>query len=308
MIVLNVTPRKTRLYGDFEQYRKHLRQLRGDLLKQEACLTARAALKFAPPLVEGGGKGDTAAAGRTGMEAVAADIKSIFAIPGSTLSSVFAGSRASKSHFAKWRQKSSPKTGTSVIKDIHSDEIEDRAWQYAKNLYGNREGRHMTPSSLAEMAKLHRAERRKGVVRRTGGPSDQVRRYPHIARQALINKYIKLRQRAVGKLKAGWWGIINAHGRNLTISGRTADAGAKGLPGYITRHRMNTGSMRVVNSPNAGRITIRNDIGDNDGAGMKADTVIMVTSYRQMQVASRPPQRHINRFVRNWNTNQRAGA
>ncbi len=308
MISLNLVPKKTLIYGDFRDYRRYLRTLRGDLLKQEACLTARAALKFAPPLVEGGGKGDTAAAGRAGAEAVAADIKSIFATPGSTLSSVFSGSRASRANFIKWRQKEAPKNGTSLLRSLHSDDDEERAWDASRAIYSNRQGRHHTADNIGQMAKMHRAERRKGVVRRTGGPSHDVRRYPHIVRQALLNKYIKLRQKAVGKLKAGWWKIINTYGRNLTIFGRTADAGAKGLPSYITRHSLNTGTLLSIDTDRVGRITIRNEIGDADGAGMRADTTVFVLNYRRNQIASRPPQRHINRLVRNWNNSQRPGA
>jgi hypothetical protein len=315
VIALNLVPRKTRILGDFAEFKSYLRTLRGDLLKQEACLTARAAIKFTPPVIgtrdgkprTGGGEGDKARGGEWGMRAVDKDIRSIFAPPGSTLSSIFAGNRYSRSHFAAWRSKNAPKNGPEFFQTLHSAD-EDKSWEQAKNLYAGKPTRHKTADNIGQMATLHRKERRKGIIVRAGGPSPEVRAYPHIVKNALINKYIKLRQRAVGKMKAGWWKILNTYGRNLTIFGRTVNSGIKGLPAYITRHNMNTGSMLTVNTDRFGRIVITNSIGDAEGASMNNATAAFVIRYRQDQIAQRPPQVYVNRLVRNWNRMNRPSA
>lgn len=309
MITFGIRVKENRVKGDLGKFRQYLHKMTGDLLKQEACLTARAALKYAPPLVAGGGKGDTAAAGKMGVRAIDKDVRAIFAAPGSTLQSVFKGGRSGNlADFISWKEKPLRAVSSTLLKAIHEDGDVNRAFRRAQNLYVGKEDRSQKVDNLATMATLHNQERKNGRVVREGRPSKEVKRYPHIAKEALIKRYVKLRALEVGKLKSGWWRVIDTHGRNLNIFGRTVDAGAKGLPKYVTRHQ-GPGTLSLVPAGgNSQKVTIRNLIGDADGAGLRTNTQGLVIAHRLGAISKRPYQKYANRLVNNWNALQRPNA
>lgn len=307
MITFGIKVKENKIKGDLAKFRRYLDTLTGDLLKQEACLTARMALKLTPPMVGSGGKGDTAAAGKMGERAIDKDVGSIFAAPHATLGGVFSQKAGARARFARWRSLANPKLTTTLMQDFFTDPSEDNAFRKAENLFKNKEPRNVKVNNVGQASGLHRAQRRKGRVTKFKGPSDNVKKYPHLMKESLIKKYVGLRARAVGKLKSGWWDIINRYGRNLVIFGRTVDAGAKGLPKYITRHRFNNGSLLITNG-NSKRAIIRNAMGDAEGAAQERGTHAAVISARLKALARRPYQKYANRIVRNWNNKQSPNA
>lgn len=301
MITFAIRARENRVRGDLVKFRTYLNTITGTLLKQEACLTARAALKYAPPLVASGGQGDTAAAAKMGERAIDKDVRAIFAAPGSTLQSVFKGGRSGNlEDFINWRKKPLRAVSSTILKKIHEDSDTQRAFEKAQRLYVGKEDKSTKVASMGAMSTIHRQQRKNGRVVREGRPSKEVKRNPFIVREALIKKYVKLRSLAVGKLKSGWWDIISTHGTGLVIFGRTVDAGAKGLPKYIKRHKSN-GALSANLIGHSKKVTIVNQIGDNDGAGMRTKTVALVIGDRLKAIAKRPYQVYANRIVRNWN-------
>lgn len=301
MIEFTVKVDDKRVKGDLRGFRLFLDKLVNDVMKQEACLTARAALKYAPPLVIGGGKGDTAAAGKMGERAIDKDVRAIFAPPGATLPAVFAKGTASgaKAAFVKWRSKPY-RGGSTLLTKIHTDPDESRAFAKANNLFGGKPSRSKEINNTGQMRVIHEGQRKNGRVVREGRPSREIKRYPYIVKDALIKRYVKERAKMVGQLKSGWWEIISKHGRGLVIMGRTVDAGAKGLPKYITRHSGN-GILAAALGGSSKRITITNSIGDNDGAGLRTKTLALVLAHRTAAIAKRPYQYYADRMVRNWN-------
>jgi hypothetical protein len=306
MITFGIRVKENKVKGDLGKFRTYLGKLTGDLLTQEACLTARAALKYAPPLVRTGGKGDTAEAGRMGIRAIDKDVKAIFATPGCTLGSIFIDGDHARSfkRFLDWRQRPLAASSSTLMSKLHGDDDVRRAYQRASNLYANKPNRSKYVTSVAEMVSLHNQERKNGRVVREGRPSAQVKRYPHIvANPVILKKYIALRALQVGKLKSGWWQIIYTYGKNLNIFGRIVDAGAKGLPKYITRHSGNGALVKAFGGLSK-KVSIKNELGDADGAGMRAKTFSLVLRHRQAAIAKRPYQQYANRIVRNWNNGQ----
>lgn len=308
MITFSVRVKENRVKGDMSAFRRYVGEVTANLTKQEACLTARAALKYAPPLVPTGGQGDTAQAGKMGERAIDKDVRAIFAPPGSTLQSVFKrNGNGSMEDFISWRAKPLRAASSTLLMKIHQDEDVDRAFNRAQRLYSGTEDRSKKLDNMGAMSTIHKQQRKNGRVVREGRPSKEIKRYPFIVKEALIKKYIKLRSRAIGKLKSGWWHIISKYGSGINIFGRIVDAGAKGLPKYITRH-IGPGNLTLAKGGNSYRVRITNQIGDADGAGLRAKTYKLVVAHRQGAISKRPYQVYANRLVRNWNTKQRPSA
>jgi hypothetical protein len=308
MVTFAIRVRENKVRGDLGKFRAYLGKLTGDLLTQEACLTARMALKLSPPMLGGGGQGDTAAAGKMGARAIDKDVRSIFADGKATLGGVFHQKAGSRARFMSWRSLNNPKLSSTLLQDLFTDPDQDKAYAKASSLFANKLPRNTIVENIGAASSIHRKERRRGRVVNMRGPSDEVRKYPAIMKEATIKKYIALRQKVVGKLKSGWYDIINTHGRNLNIFGRLVDAGSKGLPKYITTQRFRNGVMSKAFSGNSKRISIRNAYGDAEGAASERGTYGAVIRGRLMALAKRPYQVYANRIVRNWNTNQRPGA
>lgn len=308
MITFGVRVKESRIKGDLGQFRQYLGKLTGDLLTQEACLTARAALKYSPPMVAGGGKGDTAEAGKMGERAIDKDVKAIFAPPHATLSGVFYQKAGSRARFARWRSLASPKLKSTWLQDIFTDPDEDRSYNRAMMKLGLEPPRNKVAESMGQASTYHKRQRYKGRVTKFFRPDEQTKKHPVVIKEATLNKYIKLRQKVVGKLKSGWWDIINTHGRNLVIFGRTVDAGAKGLPKYITGQRFKNGQLTRNNAGHSKRVLIRNLFGDAEGAADERGTFQEVLKHRMAAINKRPYQVYANRIVRNWNSNQRPSA
>ena len=308
MVTFSIRVRENRVKGDLSAFRRYVGEVTESLTKQEACLTARAALKYAPPLVPTGGQGDKAQAGKMGERAIDKDVRAIFAPPGSTLQSVFKrNGSGSMEDFISWREKPLRAASSTLLMKIHQDENVDRAFDRAQRLYAGKEDRSKKLDNMGAMSTIHKSQRKNGRVVREGRPSKEIKRYPFIVKEALIRKYVRLRARAVGKLKSGWWHIISKYGSGLVIFGRTVDAGAKGLPKYITRHT-GPGHLALSKGGNSYRVRITNQIGDADGAGLRTKTYNLVVSHRAAAIAKRPYQVYANRLVRNWNLNNRPSA
>lgn len=303
MVTFSIRVKENKVKGDLAKFRTYLGKLTGDLLVQEACLTARMALKLTPPMVGGGGQGDTAAAGKMGARAIDKDVRSIFADGKATLAGVFHQKAGSRSRFASWRSLTSPKLSSTLLQDLFTDPDQDKAYAKASSLFANKLPRNAIVDSLGGASTIHRRERKRGRVVSMNGPSEEIRKYPAIMKEAMIKKYIALRQRVVGKLKSGWFDIINTHGRGLVIFGRTVDSGQKGLPKYITSQRFRNGVLTKAFSGHSKRIIIKNSYGDAEGAASERGTFGAVISGRLMALARRPYQAYANRIVRNWNAN-----
>ena len=176
MIGFSITVKSEKVRGDLKKFEDYLGKLTGDLLKQEACLTARAALKYAPPMVAGGGKGDTAAAGKMGERAIDKDVRAIFAPRESTLQAVFSQGRAgSKSAFMKWKAGTPPNSTSRLINRIYEDGDTERAYKKALNIYGDGKSKSKSLNNAGQMRVIHEGQRKNGRVVREGRPSSENR-------------------------------------------------------------------------------------------------------------------------------------
>lgn len=308
-LVFNLDSQK-KILGDFKEYQRHVNTLTKELLRQEACLVARAAMKFAPPQPSGaGGKGDTGKAGKQGERAVKADIGSVVYDKKTSLQASVNVANGTYADFLDWQK--APVQGHlgNIMMRIHQDTNSERAFKCAQNIMSGSFARPLL-NSPAEIRTPHKAElvKYRGRIRRNRGPSQDIKRSPYYAAGRDIKAYTISRQKMVGLLKAGWYAVQKKIGK-VTIRGLDVKAGQKGLPKYITRHSIP--SLGTVTESGTGvnfKIKIDNKIGDAQGAASASRTNEKVMSYRSDQIKSRPPQKLIDRMCRNWNSNQKANS
>lgn len=301
MISFAVRVKESKVRGDLVKFREYLGTLTKTLLTQEACLTAKQALNYAPPIIAKGGQGFKKEAETWGNRAIDRDVRLIFARRDATLPGVFSfGNAGSKSAFTKWRANALGGDPPSIIRKIHSDPDEDKAYTKALSMFGDGKSKARPINNAGQMRLIHDGQRKQGTIKRSGGPSQDIKRNPYIARDSMIKAYVKKRQLQVGKLKSGWWSIISTYGKGLVIFGRVVDSGQKNVAKFIKRHA-GPGTLSLSMNGQSKRVTIVNRIGDNDGAGLRTDTVNLVIRDRLAAIAKRPYQVYANRIVRNWN-------
>lgn len=297
-----------KIRGDLAAYRVALNKLVENLVVQEGCLTARAAIKFTPPLTTGS-DGDTANAGRVGAVAVDRDVRAVVKPGDSSLKAAVDPFYGDIDTFEKWRARPIPKTSNIIIRKIHADEDVQRAFDRAVAFFKN-----LAPSRFlggeGAIRQAHEAERKayRGRITRNRGPSDAVRRSPFFADPRDIDAYVKKRQMMVGRMKSAWWRIIDLHGRGLMINGRLVNSGAKGLPRYVTRHSSDDATSVLRKSPRGPSFSIRNAIGNAMDVGTDAKTMEHVLTYRRNQRLADDPDKHLRRFTANWNRGNRTAS
>jgi hypothetical protein len=197
-----------KLVDQFEKWRIETRLTVIDVLKEEACLTARAAMVFTPP-VDGrnGGRGDTKDAERWGKFAIKYDVLQIIGYENKSLAAA-AGHNGTSQKFAKWKQGKRPKK-EGIIQKIFDDENFGRAYNRAKALFSK--NTKITILSTSGQIKKHHDSIRslyKGRIRRNMGRATKANYVPSLATANLLDNYIEQRQRMVGYLKAGWYDVI----------------------------------------------------------------------------------------------------
>lgn len=264
-----------RAFGD---YKKETRQIVEDVLKEEACLTAREAMVYTPPMDgAGGGKGDTKTAEKWGNMAVEKDILSVVSYENKALSAAVGPSGSSRK-FADWKSGKRPKK-PGIIQKIFDDSNFGRAYDKAKQLLSHNT-KLAVYTTQAQIRKEHDAQRQKyrGRIRKNGGG----RGIPALANPAQLQAYIKQRQQRVGYMKAGWLDAIRKIGP-AKINGMPKNFGVKDLPSFISRHPNGHGQVGIQMTGGTGgrsAIIIRNDIGNIFKVADQARTYFKVIQAR----------------------------
>lgn len=273
---------------------EYLTQFVRSLLFNEAALTARAAIKFTPPIPYGGGWGDTKDAERQGKKAVDRDVRSFLMPKTATMASAIQG--FSMESFLAW--KSAPRSGwakrskTSIAYKIYMDPDVNRAFGKAKNISGKKfssGGHELKDTSAIRAVHDGLRQRYKGRITQRGGPGIAIKAAPYYADARQIDDYVKTRQKMVGKVSSFWWGIILSV-PPIPIRGADRNAGRTGVPAWIKRHS-NRGLFidrsAGVSSRNAS-VTIVNPIGDIFGIAREAKTKEQVIRFRNVANAAKP--------------------
>lgn len=272
------------LQRSFGDYKKETRQIVEDVLKEESALTAREAMIYTPPMILGGGKGDTDKARVVGDNAVQQDILSVVSYENKSLTAAVGPSGNSRK-FADWKSGLRPKK-PGVIQKIYDDANFSRAYNKAKQLLSKNTKSDIL-TTTAQIKKIHDAQRAmyKGRIRKNGGGKE----IPALANPAQLKDYIKKRQERVGWMKSGWYDAIRKIGP-ATINGMPKNFGLKDLPQFITRHVNGYGQVGIQMTTGTGgrsAIVIKNNIGNIFGVAYQANTYLKVVSARSGKMKRR---------------------
>lgn len=310
MISISARPENSprRVAGDVALYNEYLSRLTFNCVRHEAALCAIGFLRFTPPFKirtdssekgkSGLGKDDEA----VGNEAVELDIRRIFRPTDSNLAGAVDETYGSMDAFMRWKRQRIPNGSNSIMAAIWKDADVERAYAKARNLFKTRD-RSRLLDNAGQMRAIHDAQLRayRGRIRRHRGPTDDIRKNPYLVEARVLNKYIELRQKQVGWLKAAWAKVVRSIGK-VELNGKmVTPGGGSYLARWITRHGAGGGG-HVAQDFARKRIKIVNSVGDNDGVSSTADVTEHVVAWRNLNLnALNPYQKEIDKSVRLWN-------
>lgn len=301
------TARVDRLTRKNKAMLEYISNLKTEMLKQEAALSARAFIKFTPPIPYGGGMGDTGKAYKQGEIAVERDIRSVIAPYSTTLASAVNDLYGSREDFDAWKAKRITKNSGRIIEAIHADTDVERAYKNAVQVFGkgNTGGRIL--GDVSEVAEIHAKQRKiyRGRITRNRGPSPDIRQKPYFAEPRDINKHIAAQKKLVGKTQSGWLMVINKIG-TVKLRGQYLSSGTKGVASRL--YKLSGQGSFILRGGSRGMFfnvnsyaTIRNPMGNINGVGDEARTKAKVIEYRLNQIAARPYSRYLNDGIRRYN-------
>lgn len=324
--------------SDLNKFAMHTGQLIEDAVREEAALTARAAIKHSPSMsapvhpnarnqigqfVSGagnGGDGDEKSSQAYGDRAVALDIMRIVRKADDSLLTAV-DDYSNVNDYIKWRTQGRGRDslGIAFLNEIRLDENHQAAYQRFKAIFHGKQSQHrkLDAGGLrawhSEMKKKFKHRIRKN---QTVDKSFFARPEGHrVADESTILSVIKESQRRVGFLKSGWLACINQIGpvrirtRKYPM-GVEKRYGLKNLAAYIKRHA--APGRTVVNFPSVYdhsatnkiyRINIVNMIGNADEAGTTAKVIDKTLAYRNANRGAKL-QRLLNLSIQQFNRGQ----
>lgn len=304
--------RLKKFQDDMGLFAKHLHGLRGDLLKQEAGLTALEFINRTSPIKPAEGvenAGLSQGAKKVGEGAVERDIRSLFKATDYMLAGAVDTAYGSIEAFQKWKNRPLPKGSNDVIRGIWADQNVEGAYQFAQRFMGKRDHSRGL-DDVSSLKSVHERERnvsrRKGRIasKEAGGPSPAIKGppyKPYFANANVIEKYIKQKQQMVGKAKSGWWMVISKLG-TININGRVQRPTGSKVPQWVRRNAKGTHGFVSRQADNK-KISITNLWGNvNNIAKENQDIVALVVNARNIRLGSNPyMQRAVNQAVSMWN-------
>lgn len=306
---INVVVRENRVRKfkqEIELFRTYMRSLTGDLLKQEAALTALQFINRTAPMQpkeDNDWHGLHIGAKHQGEEAINRDIRSIFKPTDFMLAGAVDQTYGSIDAFNRWKNRPLPKGSNDVVRRIYESTDVEGAYKVAQRFFANRNFSRGVENP-GVMRSIHERERsmgrKKGRITKGGGPSGDIKGppyRPYFADANVINKYIKERQRMVGRAKAGWYEVIQRIG-TVKLNGKVQRPTGTKVPQWVKRNA--TGRGFLLARPQ--KVTITNTLGNINNIAVDSNTVMEVINSRNVRINLNPyHQRELDRAVRLWN-------
>lgn len=214
---------------------------------REAALMCRDAITFTPPFAQGGGKGETKQAELQGKRAVERDLNDLFVAKnspkrvagGMLINDIAASARnrdfASFSLAMKAAKDRSLNFDSVIVNAITRDDDMLRAYRKAQNFFNKTDLRRGVGvvEDLAPIHKRYKYTSRQGKTKIIKHQGNYLGKFL-VNSQSELNKYIKSQQDMVGKLKSGWWNVMQALPKPQK-KGVDQTFGRKGVSGYVKK-------------------------------------------------------------------------
>ena len=183
--------------------------------------------------------------------------------------------------------------GTRILQAIANDYDDERAFKKAKNYFNKtitRKSSYGTMGYVRDIHPIHQAYReqhggRFTVRGRSISPISNWRDKEIVQDDAEIEEYIATRTPAVGKLKAGWFKVLNSLPKPSDRENKT-NFGTGGIPAYIKRHPGTAGYHLLIETGNEFSLVIGNRIADKNKVSTDADvkTTVIGLRYKQLRL------------------------
>lgn len=214
---------------------------------REAALMCRDAITFTPPFAQGGGKGETKQAELQGKRAVERDLNDLFVAKnspkrvagGMLINDIAAAARnrdfASFSLAMKAAKDKSLNFDSVIVNAITRDDDMLRAYKKAQNFFNKTDLRRGVGvvDDLEPIHKRYKYTSRQGKTKIIKHQGNYLGKFL-VNSQSELNRYIKSQQEMVGKLKSGWWNVMQTLPKPQK-KGVDKTFGRKGVAGYVKK-------------------------------------------------------------------------
>jgi hypothetical protein len=279
---------------------------------REAALMCRDAIIFTPPFADGGGQGQTKQAELQGKRAVARDINKLFVaindkgrVAGAMLLNNLASS-AKNGDFASFQiakkaaQEKVANFDNPIINKIVADNDALRAYSKAQNFF-NTTSLRMGNKVVEDIAPIHRRYKyisNQGKTRIVRHQGDYLGKFL-VKSKSELNAYIKQQQNLVGKLKSGWWNVMQTLPKPKK-KGVDQTFGRKGVAAYVKKFPGNN-AHKLYASDKAVSLSFSNLIG-NAGEKATANNVEGMVYSNAVIRMGRDLEQFLNRDVAGFNS------
>jgi len=300
------------LSADLKEFAKGCGQLLESVLKEEACMTARMAMKFAPPMSlpetarskdgtvkaasGAGGDGDRPGSRAWGDAAVETSVRAAVSKVDESLMAA-TSDFSNLNDYIRWREVNGPdKARTLWLAKVMREGDYQEQYTRLKAIFAKRNSVHR-PLDTGSLGAWHRKIKREWghkYTKRSGFFSWQSQAAnQRFADEATIRSYVAEAIKRVGWTKSGWVQCIKQIGPVKMVSrkypmGQEKVFGLKGLPKYITRHtgygKVQTNVPSLYNNQASSaeyRINIMNMVGNAGNNAGKAKVIENVLRARR---------------------------
>lgn len=274
-----------------------------DVALKNAALMCRESMMLTPPM--GADKnGLMVQAQKAGEKAINRDVRKIFISTSArkgiapllllTERLAYSTKYGSPSEFRSLLEGASRTTimkGTRVLQAIANDYDDERAFRKAKNYFAKsitRKSEYGSMGFVRDPYPIHQAYRDQhgGRFSKRGKPFSPLRNWRDkeiVQEDSEISEYVASRAPSVGKLKSGWFKILQMLPKPSAREGKT-NFGTGGIPTYIKRHPGTAGYMTLIEANDVFSLVIGNAIADKNRVSTEADVKSTVIGLRVKQL------------------------
>jgi hypothetical protein len=293
--------------ADFErallEYAYACKQTIKDVGLKNAALMCRESMMLTPPMGRDG-NGLMVQAQRAGERSINRDVRKIFIATSArkgitpllllTERLAYSTKYGSPSEFRSLLEgaaRTTLKRGTRVLQAIANDYDDERAFKKAKNYFAKsitRKSEYGSMGYVRDLYPIHQTyrERMGGRFSHRGRPVSPLGNWRDkeiVQEGAEISEYVASRSPSVGKLKSGWFKILQMLPKPSSREGKT-NFGTGGIPTYIKRHPGTAGYMNLLESGPEFSLIIGNGIADKNRVSTEADVKSTVIGLRVKQL------------------------